>query len=182
MNIKSSLIKLLININDNYFSKIFIKKRGLQFNKENLYSWMNLTKKERFNLSKKDSMNYLIERKNLLNQIRNEYKNSIEKHQFLIVELYWTSRKTINGLKHFVLINQYKFKNEVYLDFVSVLDDAISFTLSKKVFEESSQWIKGWNNEMENINIQEYLEFKSSIREFKPNKIIFNETSIFNIS
>ena len=65
-------------MNNNYISKIFIKKRGLQFNKENLYSWMNLTKKERFNLSKKDSMNYLIERKNLLNQIRNEYKNSIE--------------------------------------------------------------------------------------------------------
>ena len=65
-------------LNNNYLSKIFIKKRGLKFNKENLYSWMNLTKKERFNLSKKDSMNYLIERKNLLNQIRNEYKNSIE--------------------------------------------------------------------------------------------------------
>ena len=63
---------------NNYLSKIFIKKRGLKFNKENLYSWMNLTKKERFNLSRKDSMNYLIERKNLLNQIRNEYKNSIE--------------------------------------------------------------------------------------------------------
>ena len=63
---------------NNYLSKIFIKKRGLKFNKENLYSWMNLTKKERFNLSKKDSMNYLVERKNLLNQIRNEYKNSIE--------------------------------------------------------------------------------------------------------
>jgi len=65
-------------MNNNYLRKIFIKKRGLKFNKENLYSWMNLTKKERFNLSKKDSMNYLIERKNLLNQIRNEYKNSIE--------------------------------------------------------------------------------------------------------
>ena len=78
MSIKSSLKKFLININNNYLSKIFIKKRGLKFNKENLYSWMNLTKKERFNLSKKDSMNYLIERKNLLNQIRNEYKNSIE--------------------------------------------------------------------------------------------------------
>ena len=63
---------------NNYLSKIFIKKRGLKFNKENLYSWMNLTKEERFNLSRKDSMNYLIERKNLLNQIRNEYKNSIE--------------------------------------------------------------------------------------------------------
>ena len=65
-------------MNNNYISKIFIKKRGFKFNRENLYSWMNLTKKERFNLSKKDSMNYLVERKNLLNQIRNEYKNSIE--------------------------------------------------------------------------------------------------------
>ena len=80
MSIKSSLIKFLINMKNNYLSKIFIKKRGLKFNKENLYSWMNLTKKERFNLSKKDSMNYLIKRKNLLNQIRNEYKNSIEKN------------------------------------------------------------------------------------------------------
>ena len=77
---KPFLIKFLINMKNNYLSKIFIKKRGLKFNKENLYSWMNLTKKERFNLSKKDSMNYLIERKNLLNQIRNEYKNNIEKN------------------------------------------------------------------------------------------------------
>ena len=80
MSMKPFLIKFLINMKNNYLSKIFIKKRGLKFNKENLYSWMNLTKKERFNLSKKDSMNYLIERKNLLNQIRDEYKNSIEKN------------------------------------------------------------------------------------------------------
>ena len=79
MSIKSSLMKILNYINNNYLSKVFIKKRGLEFNKENLYSWMNLTKKERFNLSKKDSMNYLIERKSLLNQIRNEYKKNIEK-------------------------------------------------------------------------------------------------------
>ena len=99
------------------------------------------------------------------------------------MEIYWTSRKTINGLKNFVLINQYKLKKEVYLDFVSVLDEAISFTISKKVFEESSQWIKGWNdNERENIDMKEYLEFKSSIKEYKTNKIIFNETSLFNIS
>ena len=79
MSIKSSLIRFLININDNFFSKVF-KKREIKFNKENLNSWMNLTKKERFNLSTKDSMNYLKERKNLLNQIRNEYKNSIKKN------------------------------------------------------------------------------------------------------
>ena len=80
MSIKLSLLKFLTYINDNYISKILKKRGGLKFNKENLYSWMNLTKKERFNLSKKDSINYLTERKNLLNQIRKEYKNSIEKN------------------------------------------------------------------------------------------------------
>ena len=99
------------------------------------------------------------------------------------MELYWTSRKPIHGLKHFVVINQYELKKKVYLDFVSALDEAISFTISKKVFEKSSQWIRGWNdNERENIDIKEYLEFKSSKREYKFNKIIFNENSIFNIS
>ena len=99
------------------------------------------------------------------------------------MELYWTSRKTINGLKHFVVINQYEFKKEVYLDFVSALDEAISFTISKKVFEESSQWIKGWNdNGRGNIDIKEYTEFKLSIGEYKPHEIFFNETSTFNIS
>ena len=99
------------------------------------------------------------------------------------MELYWTSRKTINGLKHFVVINQYVLKKEVYLNFVSALDEAISFKISKKVLEESGQWIKGWNdNDRENIDMKEYLEFKSSIRKYKPNKIILNETSLFNIS
>ena len=99
------------------------------------------------------------------------------------MEIYWTSKKTISGLKHFIVINQYEFKKEAYLDIVSVLDESISFTISKKVFEESSQWIKGWNdNERENIDMKEYLEFKSSIKEYKTNKIIFNETSLFNIS
>ena len=74
MSFKTSLIKFLINMNDNYFSKIFKKKRELKFNKENLYSWMNLTKKERYNLSKQESVNYLDKRKILLEEIRKEYK------------------------------------------------------------------------------------------------------------
>ena len=80
MSIKLSLFKFLNYMNENYISKILKKRGGLKFNKENLYAWMNLTKRERFNLSKEDSMNYLIKRKNLLNQIRNEYKKSIEKN------------------------------------------------------------------------------------------------------
>ena len=80
MGIKASLVKFLKNANDNFFSKKIKKRGAIKFNKENLYSWMDLTKKERFNLSKRDSMSYSIERKNLLNQIRNEYKNTIEKN------------------------------------------------------------------------------------------------------
>ena len=80
MGIKASLVKFLKNANDNFFSKKIKKRGAIKFNKENLYSWMNLTKKERFNLSKRDSLTYSIERKNLLNKIRNEYKNSIEKN------------------------------------------------------------------------------------------------------
>ena len=80
MSINLSLVKFFTNKKDFFIGKILKKSREIKFNKENLYSWMNLTKKERFNLSKSDSMTYLIERKNLLKQIRNEYKNTIEKN------------------------------------------------------------------------------------------------------
>ena len=39
---------------------------------------MNLTKKERYNLSKKDSASYLTKRRVLLDQIRKEYKTISE--------------------------------------------------------------------------------------------------------
>ena len=99
------------------------------------------------------------------------------------MDLYWTSRKTINGLKHFVIINQYELKKEVYLDFVSVLDETVNFTISKKAFEKSSQWIKGWiNHEKENIDFNEYQKFKSTLEENKTRKIMLIDSSLFNIS
>ena len=49
-------------------------KKLTTFNKKNLNNWMNLTKKERYNLSKQDSVNYMDRRKLLLDEIRNEYK------------------------------------------------------------------------------------------------------------
>ena len=49
-------------------------KKFTTFNKKNLNNWMNLTKKERYNLLKKDSLNYMDKRKILLDEIRNEYK------------------------------------------------------------------------------------------------------------
>ena len=54
--------------------KVFNSKKLETFNKNNLNNWMNLTKKERYNLSKQDSVNYMDRRKLLLDEIRNEYK------------------------------------------------------------------------------------------------------------
>ena len=54
--------------------KVLNAKKLTTFNKKNLNDWMNLTKKERYNLSKQDSVNYMDRRKLLLDEIRNEYK------------------------------------------------------------------------------------------------------------
>ena len=54
--------------------KVLKAKKLTIFNKKNLNNWMNLTKKERYNLSKQDSVNYLDKRKLLLEEIRKEYK------------------------------------------------------------------------------------------------------------
>ena len=59
----------------------FLKAKKLTiFNKKNLNNWMNLTKKERYNLFKQDSVNYMDRRKLLLEEIRNEYKKISRKN------------------------------------------------------------------------------------------------------
>ena len=54
--------------------KVLNAKKLTTFNKKNFNNWMKLTKKERYNLSKQDSVNYMDRRKLLLSEIRNEYK------------------------------------------------------------------------------------------------------------
>ena len=71
---------IIIFFNLKNFFKFYRKQKVLKakklttFNKKNLNNWMNLTKKERYNLLKKDSLNYMDKRKILLDEIRNEYK------------------------------------------------------------------------------------------------------------
>ena len=71
---------LIIFFNFRNFLKLNRKQKVLKvkklttFNKKNLNNWMNLTKKERYNLSKQDSVNYMDRRKLLLDEIRTEYK------------------------------------------------------------------------------------------------------------
>ena len=59
-----------LNININ----VLKNKKFITFNKANLNNWMNLTKKERYCLLKKESASYLNKRKLLLDEIREEYK------------------------------------------------------------------------------------------------------------
>ncbi len=51
------------------------KIKSFKLQRKNLYKWMNMTKKERFNNNVEQSKLYLNKRRNLLNQIRKEYKN-----------------------------------------------------------------------------------------------------------
>ena len=78
------MIIILLNLIN--FLKLNKKQKGLKaknlttFNKKNLNYWMNLTKKERYNLTKQDSLDYMDKRKLLLDQIRNEYKKISRKN------------------------------------------------------------------------------------------------------
>ena len=73
-------LSIIIFLNLRNFLKLVRKQKVLKakklktFNKKNLNNWMNLTKKERYNLSKQDSVDYMDRRKLLLEEIRKEYK------------------------------------------------------------------------------------------------------------
>ena len=57
-------LKRFLNFHRN--KKVSKDKMFLIFNKINLNNWMKLTKKERYNLAKKESVSYLNKRKVLL--------------------------------------------------------------------------------------------------------------------
>ena len=67
-------------LKSNRKQKVFNSKKITTFNKKNLNNWMNLTKKERYKLTKQDSLNYMDKRKLLLEEIRNEYKKISRKN------------------------------------------------------------------------------------------------------
>ena len=97
---------------------------------------------------------------------------------------FWTSIKPINGLRHFVLINQIKDKDQINFLMVSVIDVEISLIISKKELTNSGNWNEGWLNlpKIESIT-KGYLEYKLSNNLNKRNyKVFINKDSLFNIS
>tara|TARA_B100001115_G_C15724311_1_gene352396 strand:+ start:255 stop:518 length:264 start_codon:yes stop_codon:yes gene_type:complete len=69
------LLVIFLLLRFNYRKKLFGRKKEFKLNKKNLYTWMNFSKKKRYDLLKKESKSYLDHRKNLLNQIRQEYES-----------------------------------------------------------------------------------------------------------
>jgi len=99
------------------------------------------------------------------------------------MENFWTSNKNINGLRHFVLVNETKEKGNIFFLMVSVLDSEINLKITYEELINSGNWQKGWINlpKIESIT-EEYVNYKSSNKLGDINEIFVNEDSAFNIS
>ena len=99
------------------------------------------------------------------------------------MENFWTSNKTINGLRHFVLVNETKEKGNIIFLMVSVLDSEINLRATYEELTKSGNWYEGWINlpKLQSIT-EEYFDYKSSKKEEGIDEIFINEDSLFNIS
>ena len=99
------------------------------------------------------------------------------------MENFWTSNKPINGLRHFVLVNEIKEKRNIIFLMVSVLDSEINLKTTYEELINSGNWHKGWINLPKHQSItEEYINYKSMRKGEGVDKIFINEDSLFNIS
>ncbi len=99
------------------------------------------------------------------------------------MENYWTSNKSINGLRHFVLVNETKEKGNFSFLMVSVLDSEINLKISYEELINSGNWHKGWINLSKHQSItEEYVNYKSINKRNGMDEIFINQGSLFNIS
>ncbi len=96
----------------------------------------------------------------------------------------WTSSKPINGLRHFVLVNKIKEKDQFKNLMVSVLDVEISLKISNMELINRDEWTEGWLNLPKSESItKDYFKYKlSNDSKEGIKKIFINNKSIFNIS
>jgi len=98
------------------------------------------------------------------------------------MENYWTSNKTINGLRHFVLVNETKEKGNISFLMVSVIDSEINLKTTYDELMNSGNWQKGWINlpKIQSIT-EEYVSYKSMNKGQDIDEIFINEDSLFYI-
>jgi len=96
---------------------------------------------------------------------------------------FWTSDKTINGLRHFVLVNETKEQGNITFLMVSVLDSEINLKITYEELINSGNWHKGWIilPKFQSIT-EEYVNCKSINKGEGIDEIFINEDSLFNIS
>ena len=99
------------------------------------------------------------------------------------MENFWTSNKTISGLRHFVLVNETREQGKITFLMVSVLDSEIYLKTTYEELKNSGNWQKGWINlpKLQSIT-EEYVKYKSINKEEDIDEIFINEDSFFNIS
>ena len=99
------------------------------------------------------------------------------------MENFWTSNKSIKGLRHFVLVNEVNEKGNIIFLMVSVLDSEINLKTTYEELINSGNWYRGWINlpKFQSIT-QEYDNFKSSNKVKGIDEIFIYEDSLFNIS
>ena len=99
------------------------------------------------------------------------------------MENFWTSNKSINGLRHFVLVNEIKENGNISFLMVSVLDSEVKLKTTYEELINSGNWHKGWINlpKLESIT-EEYVDYKSLKKGESIDEIFINEDSLFNIS
>ena len=99
------------------------------------------------------------------------------------MENFWTSDKSINGLRHFVLVNETKERGNIAFLMVSVVDSEINIETTYEELINSGNWHKGWINlpKLQSIT-EEYVYYKSLKKGKSIDEIFINEDSLFNIS
>nr|WP_075486344.1 TIGR02450 family Trp-rich protein [Prochlorococcus marinus] len=99
------------------------------------------------------------------------------------MENFWTSNKPINGLRHFVMVNKIKEKENLIFFMVSVLDSEINLKISYEELINSGNWLKGWINlpKPESVT-EEYGNYKFTNKDKRVDEIFVNDNSQFNIS
>ena len=99
------------------------------------------------------------------------------------MENFWTSNKTINGLRHFVLVNETREQGKITFLMVSVLDSEIYLKTTYEELINSRNWHEGWINLPKHQSItEEYVKYKSINQGEDIDEIFINEDSLFNIS
>ena len=100
------------------------------------------------------------------------------------MENYWTSNKSIHGLRHFVLVNKINEQNQIYFLMVSVVDVEISLKISNEELLNSGNWNEGWLNLPKSEAItRDYSDYKLSNNSKEGiEKIFVRKNSLFYIT